>query len=317
MSRQHMRCSSGRRRCTPALLATVAALAALSCGEYPVSNPLDPAYAVELTIQGPDTLDAFGEQVGLTYAAAPATTFPAASVRWTSSDPRVLGVSALGVMSAATAEVEPVTETVTLTIGGHTTSRQVTVWQRPARVELSSDRTQGDSLLMDGFGRLPILVRVLDPGNTAINTPHGLLVSDTAVLRIQGSDAFAVGPGRAYVIATHDALRDSLLVHVRQLPASVVVTPCDYPDDPGIRVGDSLLVAIAFVDGSGRRISPQPAVTGYRALPLGDAQPPDVILTPESYIKPLAAGVWQEAIDYRTDDGVTGELPGCIRSAGN
>ena len=169
-------------------------------------------------------------------------------VSWRSSSPQVATVDQAGLVTAAdngTARLEAMA-------GEAKDSARVVVRQRPASLWIDP----GHPLLMEALGDTSRLTaRVLDPnGRVVAGAPVVWSAGDTAVATV-GTQGLvtALANGGTTVKAAHADLVDYVAVTVRQVPASVRLTPAD--DTLRFEsLGDTIRLAAEVLDANGHEV---------------------------------------------------------------
>ena len=263
MSRRHHPMRGNARRAAFAL-----ALALVGCGEYAATNPYDSRFVDTLRLSGPDTTHSIDQVLTFTLTASPA--WPDAEPVWSSSDTSLVPTGG-GNFLVHSASYSDRYVTVTATLGSKAVSHQLRVRQRTNDVVLTggTPHTSFDSSFATAYGAvMPFGASMHDSHGFQIGAPWPnspsalrLIVRDTTVAHFASDSTLRAGvTGRTYVVGEADGRRDSMVVRVRQLPASATTSPTPIALNPG----DSVQVTVtSWADAGGHAIAEAMLVSGY------------------------------------------------------
>jgi len=227
-------------------------IASFACGNpYQRTNPYDPAFGVTITVQGPDTLFSSFQQG--TYSAQTDPSFPDSAIHWPccgsssgrsatymSVAPPLWPQTQSRIIEAVIGGIDTLPAAASSTFGPvtpvrryrHAGSKSVVVTQRLVRIQLRCpDARACDTLSagavwsvwVDGFDALGLQIYALvsTTANPATGTPIATFVArDTTIAGVSPVGIRAVSvtarkTGTTWIVATRDALLDSLKLVVR------------------------------------------------------------------------------------------------------
>lgn len=173
---------------------------------------------------------------------------PGARVSWQSSSFEVARVDQTGLVTA----VDNGSAYVAAAAGEARDSARVAVQQRPHSVRIPPPGRRTLGALED---TVRLMAAVLDPnGRPIAGAEVSWSSADTAIATVDAEGLVtSVATGTAFVRATLDELADSVIVEVRQVPASVRIHPADNPLTFA-SLGDTLRLSAEVVDANGHPI---------------------------------------------------------------
>ncbi len=193
----------------------------------PASPPAPRVASVSVTVLNSTMIEGMGQAVALRIVDPRGERLPARNhaVSWRSTDASVVSVSARGDTLTARA---PGRAYVVAIVDGVADSVLVSVDARVASVSIGVSSTS----MREGTVQ-PLALRVLDARGATLQAqehPAAWRSTNTAVVSvgIRGDSLAARGPGRAYVVATVDGARDSVLVSVEASVAAVEIQGGDF-----------------------------------------------------------------------------------------
>lgn len=304
---------TGPARARRVALAASAALLALSCGDFPVANQLDPRFPMQLTLTGPDTTYSNGQVVAYTVATTPSWT--GAAPVWHSSQPDHLVPLGDGHFRVASTTYQGTSVTVTATLGPRQVQKTVQVRQRVAQLHVvGAQGTSIDSIalyaLREDFG---LGVRLQDSSGAPVVLPDGMQVQlasrDTEIARVlQYGGQSGDHNGDTWIVAAFDGLRDSVLVHVQQLPVTIDCSPAS---PIHLALDDSVQLAVAAWRDAGHFVVQAPPTLTRWSLAWGDS---GVTVTPAGMVHVGSTTTQGMASPHWTtpDGAFSGQADGCM-----
>jgi hypothetical protein len=193
----------------------LAAAALAACGNYAHDNPVDPGYAIRVSLQGPDTIIALGDVLRLHYTTDRPWTGPAP--QFTTENPYVAYTSdsVLGVITAHF----PGQTIATVRLGAHEAS--TTIWVIQVPVWASVARCDSGSLTLTTLTPVTMCVSAVDRGGHPIafyfpGYAPVLRSRNPAIVSVDSATMVATphSNGSTWLVATVPPVVDSVLVTV-------------------------------------------------------------------------------------------------------
>lgn len=312
-------------------------LALYGCGaEWKPSSPYDPAMPLTIRITGPDTLFSFADTLQFDAETTPAWSaeWPSKVVTWKSSDLLSLGEGRF-VAIPVTADGP---KRVTAQIGDRIDTAFVFLRRRAARLRAftCADTRDSATLATNGvmsvcamfYGRdgYPVTPSAAPAPATAFPADPSLVSVGAQPTNVNGNVlefvARGLREGSTWVRITGgvtDAglpIADSVQVTVRQKVVGGTVTPCG-----AFAVGDSVILAVDWLDGGGRPMALGPATVRwsivsqtYQGVPADSvaAVTPNGLLTtirPGTFTVSVH-GIWPDNWNYAADASCEGWIVG-------
>ena len=295
---------SGFRRGALLVAALLAAMSASNCGEFARTNPFDPAVPVTVTVTGPDS--AFGQFDTLHFAFTTDPAYDHGLVEWQLSGLQKLdnnGAYRVGPIENYSGK--PVTVTVKVTVDSRTGSKLVSVVFPPAGLRVRTCQTNAREVTFASLTQwVDLCVSVVDVRGGVIsmnaeNPPATARVIDPTVASTGFRRVTAVGNGTTAVVYNFGALADTFTVTVKQVVASLTVSPTrctgSSADPPVVmNVGDTLRLALsapAYDLWSQPVTDPATIQRAIQDARWGLVTPSGAIsVTPDGLVKALAPG---------------------------
>ena len=240
--------------------ATVLAAAA-ACQAYDRTNPLDPEYAMEVTILGPDSVFSVNDTVQFHIQTEPSHS--GLPFVWSSGDVGRFPTVETAPPGVFTSRANG-TVTIRATLGGRTVEKEVVISQKPVKLMIAPPPTT-DFVSLGDF--LNLSAAIVDAKSTPVQGATTTLEwssSNANVVEVVNGRATARANGSAWVKASSLGQADSVRLTVQQVPATLQFGNANYTI--GIP-GGSVQTALTTRDARGNPIpSPQGlAVTSSRS----------------------------------------------------